>query len=49
MKRINKSWLVSLILALVLGFSAAAGAQDVTIALGSEPTTLDPQLREDGG
>lgn len=26
-----------------------AWAQDVTIALGSEPTTLDPQLREDGG
>jgi peptide/nickel transport system substrate-binding protein len=38
-----------LILALALGFSNAAGAQDVTIALGSEPTTLDPQLREDGG
>lgn len=27
----------------------AAQAQGVTIALGSEPTTLDPQLREDGG
>jgi peptide/nickel transport system substrate-binding protein len=26
-----------------------AAAQQVTIALGSEPTTLDPQLREDGG
>jgi peptide/nickel transport system substrate-binding protein len=49
MKRISKSWLVSLILAFALGFSAAADAQDVTIALGSEPTTLDPQLREDGG
>ena len=24
-------------------------AQGVTIALGSEPTTLDPQIREDGG
>jgi peptide/nickel transport system substrate-binding protein len=24
-------------------------AQSVTIALGSEPTTLDPQIREDGG
>ena len=49
MKRINKSWLVSLVLAFAFGFSGAAGAQDVTIALGSEPTTLDPQLREDGG
>ncbi len=27
----------------------AAVAQEITIALGSEPTTLDPQLREDGG
>lgn len=26
----------------------AAFAQQVTIALGSEPTTLDPQVREDG-
>lgn len=26
-----------------------AWAQTVTIAIGSEPTTLDPQLREDGG
>ncbi|MFO7707311.1 MAG: ABC transporter substrate-binding protein [Desulfobacterales bacterium] len=24
-------------------------AQEITIALGSEPTTLDPQVREDGG
>jgi ABC-type oligopeptide transport system substrate-binding subunit len=24
-------------------------AQEIVIALGSEPTTLDPQLREDGG
>lgn len=24
-------------------------AQEITIALGSEPTTLDPQIREDGG
>ncbi len=29
--------------------AASAGAQEITIALGSEPTTLDPQLREDGG
>jgi peptide/nickel transport system substrate-binding protein len=49
MKRRHKPWLVSLILAFILGFTGAASAQDVTIALGSEPTTLDPQLREDGG
>ena len=49
MKRINRSWMVSVILALALGSTGAAAAQGVTIALGSEPTTLDPQLREDGG
>lgn len=31
----------------MMAFSAVA--QDVTIAIGSEPTTLDPQLRDDGG
>jgi peptide/nickel transport system substrate-binding protein len=25
------------------------GGEEITIALGSEPTTLDPQIREDGG
>ena len=34
---------------LVMVLAAFANAQDVTIAIGSEPTTLDPQLREDGG
>ena len=29
--------------------TGAVDAQQITIALGSEPTTLDPQLREDGG
>ncbi len=29
--------------------AAPAPAQEITIALGSEPTTLDPQIREDGG
>ena len=28
---------------------ASASAQTVGIAIGSEPTTLDPQLRDDGG
>jgi|SoiMethySBSTD1v2_1073268.scaffolds.fasta_scaffold62373_5 peptide/nickel transport system substrate-binding protein len=27
----------------------SAQAQEITIALGSEPTTLDPQVRQDGG
>jgi peptide/nickel transport system substrate-binding protein len=49
MKRIQRLLLVSLVLCLV-GFTAAPVlAQEITIALGSEPTTLDPQLREDGG
>lgn len=35
---------------LLTGFlTLSAAAQEVTITLGSEPTTLDPQLREDGG
>lgn len=29
--------------------SGAGGAGGITIAIGSEPTTLDPQLRDDGG
>lgn len=29
--------------------AAPAWAQDLSIAIGSEPTTLDPQIREDGG
>jgi peptide/nickel transport system substrate-binding protein len=32
---------------LIAAFPALA--QEITIALGSEPTTLDPQIREDGG
>ncbi|WP_198671197.1 ABC transporter substrate-binding protein [Oceanibium sediminis] len=37
--------------AAVYGFATMlpAQAQQVVIAIGSEPTTLDPQLREDGG
>lgn len=34
--------------ALLLGANAAA-AQSITIAIGSEPTTLDPQVQDDGG
>jgi len=49
MNRIFSFLLTGLILACIIFPSGAAGAQQVTIALGSEPTTLDPQLREDGG
>lgn len=31
------------------GVAMPAAAQDITIAIGSEPSTLDPQLRDDGG
>ena len=30
-------------------FAAPVSSQEITIALGSEPTTLDPQVRQDGG
>ncbi|MBI1773856.1 MAG: ABC transporter substrate-binding protein [Proteobacteria bacterium] len=33
----------------LLAWSASAGAQDLRVAVGSEPTTLDPQLMSDGG
>ena len=43
-------WLLLAACISVLGSQGALAAADtVTIALGSEPTTLDPQLREDGG
>jgi peptide/nickel transport system substrate-binding protein len=49
MKRTQRLLFVGLVLCLV-GFAATLSfAQEITIALGSEPTTLDPQLREDGG
>lgn len=41
------SVLVALALSTALG--SAAFAQSITIAIGSEPSTLDPQLRDDGG
>ena len=41
---------VIMAMGLILGLTAGiASAQEITIALGSEPTTLDPQIREDGG
>ena len=48
--RINKKMLPVLILCcLLLVIPVSALAEGITIALGSEPTTLDPQLREVGG
>lgn len=46
MKTIRRTAFI--VLGLVL-FAAPAMAQEIIIALGSEPTTLDPQIREDGG
>lgn len=37
------------VLALSAAMPIAATAADITIAIGTEPSTLDPQLREDGG
>ena len=39
------------VLAALLGSTplAAVWAQSITVAIGSEPSTLDPQLRDDGG
>lgn len=42
-------FLAVILMAGIIVFPAHVGASEVTIALGSEPTTLDPQLREDGG
>jgi peptide/nickel transport system substrate-binding protein len=50
MKRhIGRPMVVGLMVVLSVSFVCSAAAQELTIALGSEPTTLDPQLREDGG
>ncbi|MFT3690367.1 ABC transporter substrate-binding protein [Paenirhodobacter sp.] len=47
----NRTFFRSGIAALLLSVSSALPvlAQSVTIAIGSEPSTLDPQLRDDGG
>lgn len=49
MKTITKTFLAVVLLVIMCSFPVSSYAQEVTIALGSEPTTLDPQLREDGG
>ncbi len=49
MNNIRPTLFVVMMCALMLAQPVSALAEGVTIALGSEPTTLDPQLREDGG
>lgn len=40
---------VAVIMVGLILIAVPASAQEIVIALGSEPTTLDPQIREDGG
>ena len=49
MKRLHIWLLLAAMLSISGTQGALAAAEAITIALGSEPTTLDPQLREDGG
>ena len=49
MKRMNWLFAAGLVFFTLCFLTGSATAQEITIALGSEPTTLDPQLREDGG
>ena len=49
MKRMNWLLTAGLVFCTLCFLTGSATAQEITIALGSEPTTLDPQLREDGG
>ncbi len=49
MKNMTKILLFCFVVWMAVVGAFAASAQEITIAIGSEPTTLDPQLREDGG
>jgi len=49
MKKYGYLLLIAILTLALVSTSAIAGNDSVTIALGSEPTTLDPQIREDGG
>ena len=49
MKNMRKIWLAGFLVLLSMTLAVSTSAQEITIALGSEPTTLDPQIREDGG
>lgn len=48
MKRYGRLLLMAVFMVVLASTSSFAGIS-INIALGSEPTTLDPQLREDGG
>jgi peptide/nickel transport system substrate-binding protein len=49
MKKYGCLLLMAIFMLSLVSTSALAGSDSITIAIGSEPTTLDPQLREDGG
>lgn len=49
MKKYGLLLLLGILMGILAGPSVWAADDSITIALGSEPTTLDPQLREDGG
>jgi peptide/nickel transport system substrate-binding protein len=49
MKKYGRLLLAAVLMVVVLAGTGWAKAEGITIALGSEPTTLDPQIREDGG
>jgi peptide/nickel transport system substrate-binding protein len=49
MKRVRILLFLGMVLCVFGLFQTTASGKEIVIALGSEPTTLDPQLREDGG
>ncbi len=49
MVRLSRLGLWGALAAGVLATALPAQAQEITVAIGSEPSTLDPQLRDDGG
>jgi peptide/nickel transport system substrate-binding protein len=49
MKNMTKVLMFCFAVWMVLMGAFSVSAQEITIAIGSEPMTLDPQLREDGG
>jgi len=49
MVRLTRLGVVGAVAAGIFGAALPAAAQEITVAIGSEPSTLDPQLRDDGG
>ena len=49
MKKYGLVLLATLLTLTLISTSAWSASDSIVIALGSEPTTLDPQIREDGG